>query len=75
VTLSEQKPFRRKFGEVYDGWKTAKWTSEKFFPFLQLPKTAKRSQGYQVYAWMPLLTNIEEAETLRDRRRVEGESD
>jgi hypothetical protein len=69
VTLSEQKPFRRKFESVYDGLENGEMDIGEILSFLPtcVPEDSETIAGYQVYAVDATPNEHEEAETLPDR--------
>jgi hypothetical protein len=52
VALSEQKPFRRKFGSVYDGLENGEMDIGEILSLLphRMPEGSETIAGYKVYA-------------------------
>ena len=69
VTLSEQKPFRRKFSSVYDGLENGEMDIGEILSLLPecVPENSETIAGYRVYAVDATPNEHEEAETLPDR--------
>jgi hypothetical protein len=69
VTLSEQKPFRRKFESVYDGLENGEMDIGEILSLLPtcVPEDSETIAGYRVYAVDATPNEHEEAETLPDR--------
>ena len=69
VTLSEQKPFRRKFESVYDGLEHGEMDMGEILSLLPhcAPEDSETIAGYAVYAVDATSNEHEEAETLPDR--------
>jgi hypothetical protein len=69
VTLSEQKPFRRKFCSVYDGLENGEMNMDELLSLLPecMPEGSESIAGYKVYAVDATANEHEQAETLPDR--------
>ncbi len=69
VALSEQKPFRRKFGSVYDGLENGEMDIGEILSLLPacVPEDSERIAGYKVYAVDATANEHEAAETMPDR--------
>jgi hypothetical protein len=69
VALSEQKPFRRKFGSVYDGLENGEMDIGAILSLLPdcVPEESEAIAGYRVYAVDATANEHETAETLPDR--------
>jgi len=69
VSLSEQKPFQRKFCSVYDGLENGEMDMDEILSFLPacMPEGSETIVGYKVYAVDATANEHEQAETLRDR--------
>lgn len=69
VSLSEQKPFQRKFCSVYDGLENGEMDMDEILSFLpaSMPEGSETIVGYKVYAVDATANEHEQAETLRDR--------
>lgn len=69
VALSEQKPFRRKFGSVYDGLENGEMDMDEILSLLPhcAPADSETMAGYRVYAVDATANDHEAAETLPDR--------
>lgn len=69
VGLSEQKPFRRKFGSVYDGLENGEMDMDEILSLLPhcTPEDSETIAGYRVYAVDATANEHEVAETLPDR--------
>jgi len=69
VSLSEQKPFRRKFESVYDGLENGEMDMDEILSFLPecVPEDSEKVAGYAVYAVDATANEHEDAETLPDR--------
>ena len=69
VALSEQKPFRRKFGSVYDGLENGEMDIGEILSLLPgcVPEDSETIAGYKVYAVDATANEHEESETLPDR--------
>jgi Transposase DDE domain len=69
VALSEQKPFRRKFGSVYDGLQNGEMDIGEILSLLPecMPEDSETIAGYKVYAVDATANEHEQAETLPDR--------
>ena len=69
VALSEQKPFRRKFGSVYDGLENGEMEIGEILSLLPhcVPEDSERIAGYKMYAVDATANEHEQAETLPDR--------
>ena len=69
VALSEQKPFRRKFGSVYDGLENGEMDMGEILSLLPdcMPEGSEMIAGYKVYAVDATANEHEQAETLPDR--------
>jgi hypothetical protein len=69
VALSEQKPFRRKFGSVYDGLENGEIDIGEMLSLLPdcVPEESETIAGYRVYAVDATANEHEAAETLPDR--------
>ncbi len=69
VTLSEQKPFRRKFESVYDGLENGEMDIGEILSLLPdcVPEDSETIAGYKVYVVDATPNEHEEAETLPDR--------
>ncbi len=69
VSLSEQKPFRRKFESVYDGLENGEMDIDGILSMLPgcVPEESETIAGYEVYAVDATPNEHEEAETLPDR--------
>jgi hypothetical protein len=69
VALSEQKPFRRKFGGVYDGLENGEMDFGKILSLLPhcVPEDSETIAGYKMYAVDAAANEYEQAETLPDR--------
>lgn len=69
VALSEQKPFRRKFGSVYDGLENGEMDIGEILSLLPdcMPEDSETIAGYKVYAVDATANEHEQAETLPDR--------
>jgi len=69
VALSAQKPFRRKFGSVYDGLENGEMDIGEILSLLPhcMPKASETIAGYKIYAVDATVNEHEQAETLPDR--------
>jgi hypothetical protein len=69
VALSEEKPFRRKFGSVYDGLESGEMDIGEILSLLPdcVPEASETIAGYNVYAVDATANEHEQAETLPDR--------
>lgn len=69
VALSEQKPFRRKFGSVYDGLENGEMDIGEILSLLpqSVPEASETIAGYKIYAVDATANEHEQAETLPDR--------
>jgi len=69
VALSEQKPFRRKFGSVYDGLENGEMDIGEILLLLPhcVPEASETIAGYKIYAVDATANEHEQAETLPDR--------
>lgn len=69
VALSEQKPFRRKFGSVYDGLENGEMDIGEILSLLPhcVPEASETIAGYNIYAVDATANEHEQAETLPDR--------
>jgi len=69
VALSEQKPFRRKFGSVYDGLENGEMDIGEILSLLPdcVPEASETIAGYKIYAVDATANEHEQAETLPDR--------
>ncbi len=69
VALSEEKPFRRKFGSVYDGLENGEMDIGEILSFLPhcVPEASETIAGYKIYAVDATANEHEQAETLPDR--------
>jgi len=69
VALSEQKPFRRKFGSVYDGLENGEMDIGEILSLLPhcVPEGSETIAGYKLYAVDATANEHEQAETLPDR--------
>ena len=69
VALSEQKPFRRKFGSVYDGLENGEMDIGEILSLLPacVPENSETIAGYKMYAVDATANEHEQAETLPDR--------
>jgi len=69
VALSEQKPFRRKFGSVYDGLENGEMEVGEILSLLPdcMPEASETIAGYKIYAVDATANEHEQAETLPDR--------
>ena len=75
VALSEENPFRRKFGSIYDVLSEAKWEESKLRSSLGMsqPGDCETIAGYEVYATDTTPDEREEAETLEDRVNLKAQ--
>jgi hypothetical protein len=69
VALSEQKPFRRKFGSVYDGLENGEMDIGEILSLLPdcMPEGSETIAGYKIYGVDATANEHEQAETLPDR--------
>jgi len=69
VALSEQKPFRRKFGSVYDGLENGEMDIGEILSLLPhcVPEGSETIAGFKIYAVDATANEHEQAETLPDR--------
>jgi hypothetical protein len=69
VALSEEKPFRRKFGSVYDGLENGEMDIGEILSLLPhcVPEASETIAGYKIYAVDATANEHEQAETLPDR--------
>lgn len=69
VSLSEQKPFQRKFCSVYDGLENGEMDIDEILSLLPacMPEGSETMAGYKVYAVDATANEHEQAETLPDR--------
>lgn len=69
VALSEEQPFRRKFGSIYDVLSEGAWDDKKLRTILCKSQSddLETIAGYEVYAVDTTPDEREEAETLEDR--------
>lgn len=69
VALSEQKPFRRRFGSVYDGLVNGEMDIGEILSLLPdcVPEDSEVISGYKVYAMDATANEHEQAESLPDR--------
>jgi hypothetical protein len=69
VALSEQKPFRRKFGSVYDSLENGEMDIGEILSLLPhcMPEGSETIAGYKIYAVDATTNEHEQAETLPDR--------
>ena len=69
VALSEQKPFRRKFGSVYDGLENGEMDIGEILSLLPhcVPEDSETIAGCKVYAVDATANEHQQAETLPDR--------
>jgi hypothetical protein len=77
VALSEQKPFRRKFGSVYDGLGNGEMDIGEILSLLPdcVPEGSETIAGYKVYAVDATANEHEQAETLSDRSVLKSSKD
>ena len=77
VALSEQQPFRRKFGSVYDGLENGEMEMDAVLSLLPdcAPEDSERIAGYKVYAVDATANEHETAETLPDRGVLKSSKD
>lgn len=77
VTLSEQKPFRRKFECVYDGLENGEMDIGEILSLLPdcVPEDTETIAGFAVYAVDATPNEHEEAETLPDRGVLRSDCD
>jgi DDE family transposase len=77
VALSEQKPFRRKFGSVYDGLENGEMDMDEILLLLPdcMPEGSEMIAGYKVYAVDATANEHEQAETLPDRSVLKSSKD
>jgi hypothetical protein len=69
VSLSEQKPFQRKFCSVYDGLENGEMDMDEILSLLPacMPEGSETIAAYKVYAVDATANEHEQAETLPDR--------
>lgn len=74
VALSEQKPFRRKFGSVYDGLENGEMDIGEILSLLPdcVPEASETIAGYKLYAVDATANEHEQAETLPDRSALKS---
>lgn len=77
VALSEQKPFRRKFGSVYDGLEHGEMDMGEVLSLLPncMPAGSETIAGYKVYAVDATANEHAQAETLPDRSVLKSSQD
>lgn len=77
VALSAQKPFRRKFGSVYDGLEHGEMDMDEILSFLPhcVPEDSETIAGYKVYAVDATANEHKAAETLPDRSVLKSSKD
>jgi DDE superfamily endonuclease len=77
VALSEQKPFQRKFGSVYDGLENGEMDRAELLWLLPdcMPEGSETIAGYKVYAVDATANEHEQAETLPDRSVLKSSQD
>jgi hypothetical protein len=77
VALSEQRPFRRKFGSVYDGLENGEMDIGEILSLLPhcVPEGSETIAGYKMYAVDATANEHEQAETLPDRSVLKSSKD
>ena len=75
VALSEEKPFRRKFGSIYDVLSEARWEESKLQETLMQhqPSDCETIAGYEVHAVDTTPDERAEAETLDERVNLKAQ--